>query len=325
MFPAEKKFWSTPELIERLLLNLDLKSTMCLAQAHELTQNVLEGTRVWNKLIKRICPIDTLDQVENHVAIVKSLKDYEDHLLDLLEVICESNPVPDGGDWHIAVQMGCPCHPNLDYHVVSLAGFMLLEEVEGAFGTTVQTLEVIGSDWRKHPFNSTSLSALASRLSRQQEKLTFLKLDFKISSMLDAENFKAVMQACPMERVSIIGGLEVDENIGAKGWELVAESVQLHPGVLTHFVTCKEAMDGGWKEDMRAIWDALIPSGSWTMIHYDEPGEPSDEPICKEDGDAGWEDLEHVVDMSIEEWRAEKEEWLQWLRDMQAEVERDHR
>ena len=51
------------------------------------------------------------------MAIVKSMKDYEDHLLDLLEVICESNPVPDGGDRHIAVQMDCPHHPNPDYHV----------------------------------------------------------------------------------------------------------------------------------------------------------------------------------------------------------------
>ena len=108
--------------------------------------------------------------------------------------------------------------------------------------------------------------------------------------MLDAENFKTVMQACPMETVTI-GSLEVDENIGGKGWELVAESVQLHPGVLTGFVTCKEAMDGGWKEDMRDIWDALSPSGSWSMIHYDEPGEPCDELICKEDGEDVWEEL----------------------------------
>ena len=38
--------------------------------------------------------------------------------------------------------------------------------------------------------------------------------------------------------------------------ELVAESVRLHPGVVTRVETCKEAMDGGLKEDVRVIWDS---------------------------------------------------------------------
>ena len=130
---AKKKFWVTPELIEKLLNNLDLESTVCLAQAHEVTQNVLQGTVVWNKLIRRSCPIDGLDGVKHLVNILKTLKDPEDHMMDLLEAICETNPAPaGGGDQHIAVRVGCPRHPHPDYHDVSLAGFMLLEEVEAA-------------------------------------------------------------------------------------------------------------------------------------------------------------------------------------------------
>ena len=38
---AERKFWRTPELIERLLLLLDEKSTLVLAQSHVRTLNVI--------------------------------------------------------------------------------------------------------------------------------------------------------------------------------------------------------------------------------------------------------------------------------------------
>ena len=82
---AEKKFWVMPELIEKPLDHLGLESTVCLAQAHELTQNVLQGRVVWNKLIKRNSPIDGLGGVKHLVAILKSLKDPEDPMLDLLE------------------------------------------------------------------------------------------------------------------------------------------------------------------------------------------------------------------------------------------------
>lgn len=180
--------------------------------------------------------------MKNLVSILKTLEDPEDNLLDLLEAICESNPSPDGGEWLTAVRMGCPRHPDPDYHVVSLAGFILLEEVETAFGTTVQTLEMMGSDGID-PFNSNSLVVLASRLARQKEKMTFLKINVEISSEKDAEYFKAVMQglqACPMESI-YIGGLEVEHKIGARGWQLVAESVQLHPGVVCRVETSKEA------------------------------------------------------------------------------------
>ena len=57
-FSASKKFWETPELVENLLPFLDHKATSVLAQAHVKTRNILQGSYVWNKLIRRCCPYE---------------------------------------------------------------------------------------------------------------------------------------------------------------------------------------------------------------------------------------------------------------------------
>ena len=52
---AERKFWRTPELVDKLILYLDVKSE--LAQVHQLTPQVLqEGARGWGNLVRRSCP-----------------------------------------------------------------------------------------------------------------------------------------------------------------------------------------------------------------------------------------------------------------------------
>ena len=66
MFPSqqqetEHKFWTIPEMVAKLLPFLDLKSTLCLAQAHEEIHNVLEGGVVFNKLLKRNSPLTEVD------------------------------------------------------------------------------------------------------------------------------------------------------------------------------------------------------------------------------------------------------------------------
>ena len=49
-FDAEKKFWSTPELAEKLLAHLDLASIKALARCHRLTRQILGKPSCWNKL-----------------------------------------------------------------------------------------------------------------------------------------------------------------------------------------------------------------------------------------------------------------------------------
>ena len=56
LFPAEKKFWGSPELVEKVLLLLDLASIKELAEAHKLTRIILGGALFWDKLIKKALP-----------------------------------------------------------------------------------------------------------------------------------------------------------------------------------------------------------------------------------------------------------------------------
>ena len=50
VFHAERKFWSTPELVEKLLFHLPLASTKELARCHRLTRKILGKPFCWNKL-----------------------------------------------------------------------------------------------------------------------------------------------------------------------------------------------------------------------------------------------------------------------------------
>ena len=49
-----RKFWETPELVEKLLPYLDLDSTKHLAESHKLTRKLL----TWNKLFQRFLPAE---------------------------------------------------------------------------------------------------------------------------------------------------------------------------------------------------------------------------------------------------------------------------
>ena len=51
-FGAEKKFWASPELVDKLLRRLDLDSTKKLAESHKLTRQILGRPFHWSKLIK---------------------------------------------------------------------------------------------------------------------------------------------------------------------------------------------------------------------------------------------------------------------------------
>ena len=50
-------FCAAPELMEMLLLFLDAVSTWNLAEAHDLTFNILGKAFSWDKLVKRMLPV----------------------------------------------------------------------------------------------------------------------------------------------------------------------------------------------------------------------------------------------------------------------------
>ena len=53
---AERQFWETPELVEKLLPYLDITSTKLLAESHKLTRQMLKKAFIWKKLIQRVLP-----------------------------------------------------------------------------------------------------------------------------------------------------------------------------------------------------------------------------------------------------------------------------
>ena len=53
MSGAEYKVWQMPELVEKLLGNLDVQSISNLAEVHPLTLQVVQGSRLWKKLLRR--------------------------------------------------------------------------------------------------------------------------------------------------------------------------------------------------------------------------------------------------------------------------------
>ena len=328
MFEAEKQVWRTPELVDNLLPFLDLQSTLHLAQNHGVTREVLQGSFAWNKLIKRTCVSDQnycygvnsqysnrkVDAARLLGAILKLMRDPKANMLDLLDTICQRIPralfrdaSPAESGYYGAVTIGCPAHG--DPHKVLLSDFLLLEEIEGAFGTTEQEVEevwvggVIG-DVLEEPF----LSALSSRLSRQQKKLTSIYFDcVELESKKSAAAFKTLMEASP--EITLTGvGIRVPEAIGVEGWKALAEGVRLHPGLLLgYFSVLKDGLDEARKEDIRVVWDALETGRVWVDL---DPEKDEEEEIEKTEGEAGWSRLVQIMEMSKDEWAAqfEKEE-----------------
>ena len=141
---AGKKFWKTPELVEKLLPFLDLKSTLTLAQCQKKILRILEGSCIWNQFIKRACPFsDEKDDLQNVsqknvdvvrclVAILKLMKNSDEPRQALLELICERFPSKERGR---CLHLACSSHT--EGHSISFGGLLLFEEVESAFGSTV--------------------------------------------------------------------------------------------------------------------------------------------------------------------------------------------
>lgn len=183
---AERKFWGIPELVETLLPFLDVKSTLCLAQCHQMTLKILQGTFDWNQFIQRSFPdsvqivrYDPLDHGDfgltlremperlQLVQLVGFLKMAEEdpkaHLKALLDLISARFPASqdgprllknlndNGGPLLRPQLVKVTCSRN-ETHTVSPLAFHLIKEVEEAFfGSTEHTIVgmVIAGDNKK--------------------------------------------------------------------------------------------------------------------------------------------------------------------------------
>ena len=322
---ASVKFWETPELIEKLLPNLDLKSTVHLAQAHLMTQDILQGRCIWNKLVKRSffergnlfglpCQPKMIDVVKDLVTILKLMTEPDVLLLDLLDVICERFTPEDVHllrlNTHVSIR--CPRHPE-DLHFIPLAGFLLLEEVEAAFGTTEQVLESVAG----HLLTGLpSLSAVSSRISRQATGLlpsAAISLStIEIQSRREAESFKTLMQAKP--QLSRHLELDVSGAIGRKGWRALTKAIQFQPNLAMRVVVPKSVLAGGRSEDLRDFWDAMGPDVQLAVQLSDNRS--VFEYIEKQSEENGWMRLEHILE-------ATKHGWVDMLQEEEDEQEEE--
>ena len=216
---AQIKFWNDPDLVEKLLPFLDPYSTLCLAQSKiGCTLDILqdkENPSNWRRLIKRSLPDnfwigdlqfpdpafdeDYLNllrasfeqksgQMMPLIAILKMMKDANSAMQDLLKVICEEEIIFFGSEIYITCFLR-------GSHMISLLGFLLLEEVEVAFGSSLH--EIISVEvWS---MDDLLLSALVARLSRQNRKMTRIDVIYPglmITSRNSAEALCTLIQNC---------------------------------------------------------------------------------------------------------------------------------
>ena len=162
-----------------------------------------------------------IDVVKDLVSILKLLKNPKILLLDLLDAICERFPADSNGLKIPEMSVGCPRHPGAS-HNISWSGFLLLEEVEGAFGTTEQILGSIYGETLK----GANLAALSSRISRQRQQVNLIDINgIEILSNRCVKAFNTIMQVQP--NLSRHIGLRVVGAIGRGGWEVIAKVLRL--------------------------------------------------------------------------------------------------
>ena len=131
------------------------------------------------------------EDVKDLVKILKllQLEEPSTFLLPLLDLICESSPdVSSPKQKHFV--MSCPSHTQP--HIISTGAFLLLEKVEGAFGTAEQSIKVahlnlIHGDLRR---------AIRLRMSHQRETVTSINaVQFMVLKQCDIQAFTTLMQA----------------------------------------------------------------------------------------------------------------------------------
>ena len=140
---AERKFWATPELVEKLLPFLDLESIKQLAKSHKLTRQILGKSFIWNQLIKRIflkdhnidpqcIPVEgdavLASEIQKLLSEILRLSEDSDRSqlrMDLVHRICKRHPILEPNNRRL-VDVGCFCGQT---HTVSILDFLLLREV----------------------------------------------------------------------------------------------------------------------------------------------------------------------------------------------------
>ena len=334
-FDAKLKFWSTPEMVATLFPFLDLLSMSKLAQAHKLVAKILQDNpSTWKILLRRCSPffenrphdqpdwtrwvnyllLSNKPDVTNLTEILREMKDPKMAMLELLHVICERfPPIFDEvlmEQWGVGrydvdcelVQLKCPGCPRSP-HQVSQLGFLLLEEVEGAFGSGEQAVEKV----LIANFDGPWLNAINSRVSRQSvlvKKVSvgsfYYETDNQLEELSLINNCSFVVDLDTI----ICGGSEVG----------MATIARLLPG-LNARVRCLSAVKGAFKEGggevLKTIRDALGSVSNDGMFFLEDEVDPgSDIEIAwktEAEKEQQWKRMTEILDLAEKE-KEEKEE-----------------
>ena len=180
------KFWEIPELVEKLVALLDPLSTTCLAQSGVMETDIFQksmSSKVWKNFIRQSSSVSVdrevllREDVKRLVAVLNLMKveDPTNFLVALLDLVsaqfpsCQGESFPFERNGRVEVTSPHRTEPL----TTSLWGFLLLEDVEAALGRAEQSIRSISVDKLCEPF----LSAVASRISRQQEAVTSVSIE----------------------------------------------------------------------------------------------------------------------------------------------------
>ena len=301
---ATKKFWTLPELGEKLISLLDPLSALHLMHSDLMDKEILKksltskawGELVRNSSVKRLAGFE--EKMEDVKALVKilhfmELEEPAPLLMPLLDLICEASP------GH-SVEMVCPCHP--EPHSISAEGFLLLEEVEAAFSTTEQSLKSISCGFRSHGCNL--LSALSSRMTRQRKETvsSIYLLSVVVEDKSSLEAFLTLMQA----EVVTVNVLDVRRaEMGTEGWRALARALRGKTKVVGNVSISRQDLGASFVPhfsertlrpvcSIKDIWDAT--GAGFEIFNRDgSRSEYVDKPGFNWEGI--WSRLKQIVDM----------------------------
>ena len=321
---AKENFFETPELVEMLLPFLNAKDTMNLAQSQLLNIKILQGPLIWNKLIRRtlrnppdenLCDLDRVWLIEYMLGsrslkplihILKIMKDHRPSQLDLLNLICERWPSKKPEQ---VVALHCSSNQT---KLVSPLGFMLLEEVEGAFGSTEQCVGRINTDGRLYygVLEGKLLPSLSARVARQREMVQ--RVEMKAIDVgyggETLDRFATLVDGCQSMRVQdlrVDNPLELDE----EDWSKLRRTLVSDQVSFSCFSPARDAILGriirqttegrppARREDLRAIWD--LTEDKWDVFTCTySPGDNryGNTYFHKDMGDEDWKRLEQLLD-----------------------------
>ena len=306
---AEQKFWNSPELMEKLLSMLDPLSILRLVQFRLVKKETLQKSlsyKAWLELIKHssICSqfyggldLDWLkmEDVKDLVKILKLMKLEEPsaYLLPLLDLNCERSPRDE-------VHMICPCGP--EPHLISTDAFMLLEEIEGAFRTTEQSV----TSWRNADLEEPFLSALSSRVNRQDHQMAMIfSSEILIENKTNAEDFITLLQA----DVFVVDVLKVADGMGEEIWQILGQAFQANQRHFNYIdiVTTRKGMAEAKKEDIKEILATFENINFWINLNpFAVDGLLVE--TSRYDWEGAWTRLKRFSDMTDDEFMAELEE-----------------